>query len=109
MRRQITDNEVFKSILEVARQIKPKDGKIILFGSQARGEATSESDWDILILLNKKQIKSIDRDKYSFPFWELGWQLDAMIHPLIYTMDEWNKRAHSAFLHNVETDGIELC
>ncbi|GAB6977290.1 nucleotidyltransferase domain-containing protein [Prevotella falsenii] len=101
--------KVFESILQVARQIRPKGGKIILFGSQARGDSTADSDWDILILVDKKQIESVDHDRYSYPFWELGWKLDAMIHPLIYTMEEWNKRTRSSFLSNVELDGIELC
>ena len=31
--------------------------KVILFGSQARGDAKEDSDWDILILLNKDKVE----------------------------------------------------
>ena len=32
----------------------PASGKAILFGSQARGTAREDSDWDILIILDKE-------------------------------------------------------
>ena len=31
----------------------PSDGMAYLFGSRARGDANPDSDWDILLLINK--------------------------------------------------------
>jgi len=39
------NQQIFKEILSLKRQILP-NGKVILFGSQARGDVHEDSDWD---------------------------------------------------------------
>ena len=65
-------NEIIHSIRETVRQVMPSGSRVILFGSQARGDAHHESDWDILILLNKDKVELDDHDYISYPFFELG-------------------------------------
>jgi predicted nucleotidyltransferase len=102
-------NEILDSIKVKIASIMPSDAKVILFGSQARGDAKDDSDWDILILLDKDKLDESDHDKFSYPLFELGWQIDAQIHPILYTLKDWLKRSISPFYKNVEQDGIELC
>lgn len=83
--------------------------KIRLFGSRARGDARPDSDWDLLVVIDKEKIEDIDQDRYSFPFWELGWKINAMIHPILYTKKEWERRKGTPFYDNVMTEGITLC
>ena len=41
-------------------------------GSQVRNDAREDSDWDILILLDKeKKLEEADHDKYVYPLFEL--------------------------------------
>lgn len=47
-------NPTVRSIFECARPILPKGARVILFGSQARNEATPTSDWDVLVLHSTK-------------------------------------------------------
>lgn len=102
------DNVIF-AIRQVANTGIPKGAKVILFGSQARGDAHEDSDWDVLVLINKESLSPSDHDLYSYPFWELGWKIDAMIHPALYTLKDWNTKANPVFRTNVERDGIVLC
>lgn len=44
----------------------PSGGKAILFGSQARGTAREDSDWDILIILDKKKLMADDYDNITY-------------------------------------------
>ena len=102
------DNVIF-AIRQVANTGIPKGAKVILFGSQARGDAHEGSDWDVLVLIDKESLSPSDHDLYSYPFWEFGWKIDAMIHPALYTLKDWNTKANPVFRTNVERDGIVLC
>ncbi len=96
-------------IRETALSIMPETAKVILFGSRARGDWRKESDWDILVLLDKDHISDSDHELYSYPFWELGWETDEMIHPIIYTFDDWKARKGTEFYNNVTSEGIQIC
>ena len=103
------EDEVLKSIQKKAESIMPKDAKVILFGSRARRDAKADSDWDILVLLNKDKIDEQDHDNYTYPLWELGWQINQMIHPILYSMKDWQSKKGSPFYNNVESEGLQLC
>ena len=77
---QRTREEILQSIKVILHSVAP-DGKVILFGSRARGDAREDSDWDLLILLDKPQIESSDFDKISYPLYELGWQEGEQFSP----------------------------
>ena len=101
------DQQIFKEIQALKRQILPNE-KMILFGSQARGDEREDSDWDLLVLLNKEKRNYIeDYGKYSYPFAELGLKYNSMINAKVYTKKDWESRP-SIFRYNVEQDGIEI-
>ncbi len=54
-------SDILKEIKRIAKEVLPKDGQLILYGSRARKEATEDSDWDLLILLDKQEIEMKDR------------------------------------------------
>lgn len=107
-KKHLEDN-IIRSIQAKAASIMPKDAKVILFGSRARNDAKADSDWDILVLLNKDKIEEQDHDNYTYPLWELGWQINQMIHPIVYTMKDWNCKKGSPFYDNIEREGVVLC
>ena len=62
------NQQIFKEIQSLKRRILPTE-KVILFGSQARGDARPDSDWDLLVLVNKEKRNIIeDYDKYGYPY-----------------------------------------
>lgn len=49
--------EILYAIKEVIAQVMPTGARMVLFGSQARNDASEDSDWDILILLDKEKLE----------------------------------------------------
>ena len=101
-------SDIIEKIRRVADSAMPPGGRMFLFGSQARGDANEDSDWDILILLDKTKIKTEDFNAVAYPVVELGWKMGIEINPLIYTFEDWEKRSFTPFYKNVQKESIEL-
>ena len=100
--------QIFENIRTMKRQLLPND-RMILFGSQARGDARPDSDWDLLVLLNKKGKRNWeDFDNYAYPFTEIGWDYGVAINPVLFTQEEWDKGKIFPFYKNVTHEGIEI-
>ena len=97
-RQQVIDN-----IRKVGLDTLPPNSSLLLFGSQARGDAHKGSDWDLPILLDKPNI-SLDDYDVSYPFRELGWNLGEEINPQVYSKKEWANYSFTPFFKNVEQD-----
>jgi hypothetical protein len=102
------NQQIFNEIQALKRELLPH-GRVILFGSQARGDARPDSDWDLLVLLDKKgKITSEEDTRYCYPFADLGFNHGVCICPLIYSTEDWEKRKISPFYKNVTNEGIEI-
>lgn len=91
------------------KRIAP-DAEVILYGSEARGEARPDSDIDILIILPSSQdIRSYisSRSEISGRLFELSLDLEVDISPLILPRNVWNSRK-TPFKVNVINDGIRI-
>jgi len=100
------DSRILENIRTIKRQLLPDD-RLILFGSQARGDAREGSDWDLLVLLGKDKKERTDKDKI-FEFVLMGWKLGVYLSIKLYTENEWDMRKYTPFYENVVNDGIEI-
>lgn len=87
--------------------IDPK-AEVILYGSRARGEERTDSDWDILVLtdypvdLNKERMF---RDK----LYDLELETGEAISIFVFSKDDWFSRQRiTPFYQNVTQEGIRL-
>lgn len=80
----------------------------MLYGSRARGDAHEDSDWDILVVVNKPDIDQNDYRTIIYPITALGWDIEEMIIPVIYTKKEWEENSFTPFYKNVEQEGIAI-
>ena len=80
--------------------------EIILFGSRARGEQKKYSDYDVLIIVDKRDKSLLDTvvnievdilDSY-----------DRLIGSIVYEPIEWERKQHSPLGMNIRRDGITL-
>lgn len=101
-------SQIIDNIREVAKTTLPKGSSLLLYGSRARGDAGKDSDWDLLILLDKPDLSESDYDNISFPFTMLGWNIGELISPQMYTKKAWESISFLPFHKNVEHDKIVL-
>ena len=93
---------------DLGRQVLPSSASLWLYGSRARGTAHEESDWDLLILLDKDKQDSSDFGKYAYPFTLMASDEGQMIIPQIYTKKQWRQMQFTPFVKNVEHDKMVL-
>lgn len=96
--------EVINRIKQVAEQVLPKGSTLYLYGSRARGDYKADSDWDLLVLLDKPERDTKDWDNYAWPFTEMGWDIEEDISARTFTKDQWFNGPHTMFYFNVEED-----
>ena len=102
------NSQIFREIQTLKRAILPNE-RVILFGSQARGDAREDSDWDLLVLLDKEKRNFIeDYDNYAYPFTELGWNYGIAINPVLYTEKQWEQGRIFPFYQNIMYEGVEI-
>ena len=68
------------------------DAKVILYGSRARGRALQESDWDILLLLNKPTVNFKDEQKIRHKLFDIALEKGESISTFVYSKREWDTR-----------------
>ena len=90
-------SKVIESIKQVAHNVLPKGSTLYLYGSRARCDYHNDSDWDLLLLLDKPKLEQGDFNRYSYPFVLMGWDLGADILPHAYSKEEWFNGLHSLF------------
>ncbi|GBF82695.1 nucleotidyltransferase domain-containing protein [Aphanothece sacrum] len=101
-------NSILKSIEKYLKTIYQDElDQVILFGSQARGNATAESDIDILIILKHPFRYYQEVQRISEFISELSLEYNQLISCCFTTSEQWQTE-NSAFYRNIHKEGIIL-
>ncbi len=95
-------------IIDLLKKMKSINNikNIIFYGSRARGDQRDNSDYDIILILDKRDKTS--RQIVSEICVQILEERNAFISVIIYSKEEWNKSLHFPFGINVQKEGIEL-
>jgi predicted nucleotidyltransferase len=101
-------DKILSRILGVVDKTAP-GAEVYLYGSRARGNAKRLSDWDILILLNSRNVSFDLEKKFMDEFYELELETGEIISPLVYTRNDWNERRSITPLYeNIKREGVRI-
>ncbi len=95
----------------IKEKVRKKDStaNIILFGSHARKDATKDSDWDILILLDRPTVDKLTEKEFRDELFEVELQTDQPISTFVFSKSEWEtKHFITPLYQNIQQEGIQL-
>ncbi|MCC8175673.1 MAG: nucleotidyltransferase domain-containing protein [Bacteroidales bacterium] len=100
--------EAVEKIRQTIRSVAP-NAEIILYGSEARGDAREDSDFDVLILEDTDKISVARQEEFFGQFCDLLLSDGIMVSPYLTTKKEWENRPFKTpFYCNVMNEGIRL-
>jgi len=80
--------------------------RVVLFGSHARGEASPESDIDVLVV-----VEALSRESEDIIYetaWEVGFDAGTVLSIVPATFDELQLLKESPFYRAIEAEGIAV-
>ncbi len=96
---------ISKLIRNYVSSIDP-NAEIILYGSRARGDERTDSDWDILILTDNSINLQIER-KFRDKLYDLELETGEPFSVFAYSKNDWKTRQRiTPFYQNVTREGI---
>ena len=99
-------NNLLERIGQTIHDNDPK-AEAFLFGSRARGDNRSNSDWDILILVDNKKVTNAIENKFRDKLYDIELDSGEIISTFIYPKDFWeNYLKHSPLYKNVNKEGV---
>jgi len=96
-----------KLIRQTINSIDPT-AEVILYGSRARGDERSDSDWDILVLTEYSMNIKIERE-FRDKLYDLELNTGESFSMFIYSKNDWQtKQRITPFYQNVIQEGVRL-
>ena len=100
--------EIVKQIRQAVRQTDPT-ATVILYGSEARGDARPDSDIDVLILLEGDKRDLQRESEMSGALYDVELATGVLVSPMIMLRSQWENRSFKTpFYINVVNEGIQL-
>jgi uncharacterized protein len=98
--------ELVYKVKESIRKLDPR-ARVILFGSRARGDSKTNSDWDFLIISSLQVNEKIKR-QFRTGLIDTELEAEEVISTLIYSQEQWNKYKITPLYKNVIKEGVEI-
>jgi predicted nucleotidyltransferase len=100
--------EVVNQISQAIRRVAPT-ATVILYGSEARGDAREDSDIDVLILLDGDKRDLKHEDELAGELYDIELATGVLVSPVIMLRKQWENRPFKTpFYINVMNEGVRI-
>jgi predicted nucleotidyltransferase len=110
-REKVLGPHIKRILLDCARAIRANypSATIVLYGSQARGQADPESDVDLLVLLNE-DVTPAKKRTVRGTLYEIGLMKDLVITAIVRSYKAWNSPISQAtpLYKVIQQEGIQV-
>lgn len=88
---------------------KDPNADAYLFGSRSRGDNRSDSDWDIVILVDSNKITNEIEDQFRDGLYDIELESGQIISVFIYPKQMWESgMKYSPLYKNIKNEGMRL-
>ena len=95
----------------ITRRLKELDAnaEVILYGSHARGQATKDSDWDILVLLDKDPVTLKTEQKFRHHLLDIELLIGEPISVFVRSKSSWGTKYRiTPLYYSIKREGVQL-
>lgn len=98
---------VIKKLKQILKKADNPDIQVVLFGSEARGDARPDSDIDLLIIVDRDVVTEREKQDIVNPLFDIEYEMGILINPIVVLKKHWGKII-TPFYENVMKEGILL-
>jgi len=80
--------------------------EVILYGSRARGDNKRDSDWDVMILLNRNNVDKKVEQTFRHHLLDIELEIGVPISVFVYSKSDWKVSIHYPFIQEHQKEGI---
>ena len=101
-----------KHVIQLIRQkVNEIDNtaEVILYGSRARGDNKQDSDWDVMILLKRKNVDKKVEQTFRHHLLDLELEIGVPISVFVYSKNDWEgKYSVTPLFRSIKKEGIVI-
>lgn len=102
------NEEIIRQIKQIVKETD-ESATVILYGSRARGDARQDSDWDVLVLLDKPEVSIKEEQVFRHRLYALELKIGEPISTYVQSKKDWNSKFRQTPLYQrIQQEGIVL-
>lgn len=101
------DKAFLREVAAKVRAVEP-GAELLLYGSRGRGDAREDSDWDILAIVDREDVRQLRREVFR-ALYEYGTDERTFLEVMYVTRERWEAdRNWLEYFRNVTDDAVAL-